>query len=172
MNRKNEIKEELKEHSPFLSKLKEEELPFKVPDRYFQNLQAEVLRQVKAEEAPAKAQKIWLEQLLEQIKWWLQPRPALALASMVLLVAVGLNFLSNNSTATSDFSLADLSEEEIRNYVSDNLDEFDLDLILQVNASDPEWELNPTLDLKDAELEQYLDEIIDEIEEEDLEDFL
>ena len=172
MNRKNEIKEELQEHSPFLSKLKEEELPFKVPDHYFQNLQEEVLRQVKTEAAPANTQKTWLDQLLEQVQWLLQPRPALAFASIVLLIAVGLNFLSTSDEVTSDFSLADLSEEEIRNYVSDNLDEFDIDLILQVNASDPEWELNPTLDLEDAELEQYLDEIIDEIEEEDLEDFL
>ena len=174
MNKKDEIKEELREHSPFLFKMKEKEEAFKVPVDYFKSLPDEVLSRVNVE-SPERLNSIptlW-DQFLQHIQWLMQPRPVMAIASIALLIAVGVALLRPGATeADSSVQWADISAEEINQYVSSNIEEFDTDLLLQHSALDPDWELNPELDLDEEELDLLIDEIIDDLLLEDIQKLL
>ena len=174
MNKKDEIREELRDHSPFLFKLKEKKEAFKVPKDYFEKLPDEILSRVKTNtpEKVATTPSLW-DKFFEQIQWLLQPKPALALAGIALLIAVGIAFLrSGAGDANATLQWADISAEEINQYVSSNIEDFDTELLLQHSDLDPEWELNPELDFDEEELDFLIDEIIDEIQLEDIEELL
>ena len=175
MNKKDDIREELREHSPFLSKLKDQEEAFKVPKGYFKSLPDEIMRQIKAEENPISPQSSpsILDQLINQLQWLLQPRPALALASIAVLIAIGISFLGSDNIPTTENDLwADISSEEINQYVASNIEDFDTDLLIETGNIDPDWELNTMEDLEEEELDMIIDELIDDISLEDIEDVL
>lgn len=169
MKRKKEIQEELKGLSPFLSKMKEKEEAMDVPTGYFDQLPEAIFRRLNLEEPVAEPQISWLDQLIGQIRWLFQARPALALASIAILIAIGITFLRTDQPINTEQLLADMSTEEINTYIADNIDEFDMDLLIEVQNNDPNWEIDPFSDLEEEELNEYLEEIIDDIDLEDIE---
>ena len=187
MKDKDELRDEL-ENSPFLKKMKEQPGDgFKVPKNYFQHLPNEVMRKVK-EPAPTPVQQpSWLERIEQFVKGMVQPRFALALASVIVLVVAGVVFLKDKNAAATlpavtEVTLEDISDEELFAYVADNISDFNRQQMLE--AADPELpEVKiqpkpPTLPQTKAtqpnleEMEKYLDEEIDDIDLEDLENML
>ncbi len=174
MKSKKEIREELEELSPFLSKLKEEGDGFKVPNNYFKTLPDEVLKkagiQSVKEVIPQTPQITWIDEFIISIQSLFQPRYAMAFASVAILIVAGLLLLNDKNTDLqfSDNIELDLSPEEIQAYISSNIDDFDSELfhsndfsIEEINASTNEESLNEG-DL----LDEMLDEMdLDEIEE-------
>lgn len=174
-NRKNEVKEELKELSPFLYKLKEKEAPFQVPEGYFNQLQDELLEQFKPslEQVHSSRQSWNSQKLLDLIGWMLQPRMAMAVASvLIVLVAAWFLLPTNSGSHNQELSFASLSSEEIRNYIDNNLDDFDEETVKEVAQDDQNIQWIPQNDIDTEELDRYLDKMIDEIDPRELEELL
>ncbi len=163
MDRKEEIRKELEEISPFLSKL-EKENPFEVPYGYFDKMQREVLEQTKGENPAAASVSIW-----KQISaFMLQPRMAMGGLAIVLVAWSGL-FLWRQQEVVEP--LADQEWVlEANAYIAANIDEFDdellSELVFEAYASTEE-----STDVE-AEEEQLMNEILDELEDVDIEDLL
>ncbi len=176
MKNSDELREELEEFSPFLQKMKERDEGFKVPKDYFKSLPDEVLGKIQPE---LPAQHSWLDDLTAFVQRLWQPRYALALATVaVLVVAAVWIFDQNKHTGmqqpVADAMLESISDEALQNYVSENIGEFDRELILEMQYAGKDAKSMPELAPQAGtdELEQYLDDIIDEIDLEDLEDLL
>lgn len=173
MNRKKEIRDELQELSPFLSSMKEKEQPFTVPKDYFKQLPDEILAKVQPEKMMQKETQVsWLDRFVAELQWLLQPRPALALATVAILIMAGIFFFNNSTPAVSDVQWADISEEEINAYVASNIEEFETDLLWQHSSLDADDELSTELEFDDEELDVIIDEIIDDLPLEDIEELL
>lgn len=182
MKEKDHIREELEGLSPLLVKMKEDkQQPFRVPGGYFQSLPDDVLRRIRAEEGlvRGKAPEIrtaWRERMGQAFQSFLQPRYAIGLASAVVLVVAGwyLFWQAGPAIAEPSDTLASLSQEEITEYISNNIESFDIELIVEASVAgvgaDPNIEVLP--DIGEKELDQYLNEYIDEISLEDLEELL
>ena len=182
MKEKDHIREELEGLSPLLAKMKEDkQQPFRVPAGYFQSLPDDVLRRIRAEEGLVreKAPEIrtaWRERLGKAFQAFLQPRYAIALASVVVLVAAGwyLFWPAGPAMAEPSATLASLSQEEITEYITNNIESFDIGLMVEAAMASEEDVRNIEVmpNIGDKELNEYLDEYIDEISLEDLEKLL
>ena len=163
--RKNEIREELENLSPFLSKMKEEKEGFEIPRNYFKSLPNRVFEKLGNEPSPlAISEKSSLGFWSNPFQFILKPRYALAFATLSLLVTAGI-FWTNNSTETAP--LADLTSEEIQTYISNNIYEFDEALFLESDLGFENFE-----SLENAESDEFLNNIIDDLDIEDLEELL
>ena len=93
-----------------------------------------------------------------------RPKYALAFATVSLLVMAGI-FWTNNTTET--LPLAELTSEEIQTYISDNIDEFDEELFLESDLGFEDLESS-----EDTDSDEFLNDIIDDLDIEDLEELL
>lgn len=189
MKKSDEFKDEL-ENSPFLKKMKERPAPkgtsgFQVPKNYFQHLPNEVMRKVKEPlPTPAMHPNLW-EKIGQFVQGFMQPGYALALASVVIMVVAAAVFFKDKNTIgnlSAEVRLADIPDAELFAYVSENINEYDHEQVLEATGAEiPEVKQKtktPTLpkittpkpDTK--EIEEYLNEAIDEIDVEDLEEML
>lgn len=165
-----DINKELKEIAPFLSELEKKEEGYQVPFNYFEGLSDQIMEQVVPE--PIKSVEPEAEKrpsLLDWLAGILQPQPrmALALATMVGVLCVGYYFFggtgATNNFSNSDLLAANISAEDAKLYVQENLDEFALELLAEDETI--EMDYNTVFDLNESELQDYIDE------EEMLEDF-
>ena len=178
MSEKDKIREELKGLSPLLSKMKEDNgQPFRAPEGYFQGLPDEVLRRARAEEGLVRESRpvahnrrvgAWLQ-------WLLFPRRAVGLAMALLLIVVGAYLVWPRSAGYNlGEALAGISVEEAEAYVSENIGDFELEVLLDVavvSAEDvPQIELLP--DVGEEDIDRYLDEVLDDISLDELEELL
>jgi hypothetical protein len=186
MKNNDELRDEL-DDLPFLKKIKEQPPigGFQVPKNYFKHLPDEVLRRAKQSEPVPMPQPNWLERVEQLVAGLFQPRYALAFASVMALVVAGIYFMGKNGLDTAQpiaaVQLADISDDELFAYVSDNIGDFDHDLVLETAGPElPEvkTQAKPSLHKTKAprpeveEMEEYIDEVIDEIDVEDLEELL
>lgn len=175
MKRPNEdIRKELEELSPHLLKLKEQGDGFHIPDDYFQRMQKEVLEKVQGGSQTAAVKNIgWLDRFFEPLQFLFQPRWALTLASIALLIALGAVWLfQSQPSAGSELSaeLAKLDPESLNAYIQANLHEFDTETLLEFASNQ---ENQPSFeDLTPEDLDQYLDEVIQEMDAEALKELL
>lgn len=179
MKNREELNKELGELSPFLSEMKNKSEGFKVPDNYFAGLSDEVWQRLQAEQQAARpvpgtpAPALWWQQLQQAWQLLLQPRYALALASVAVVISVAI-FLFRPA-GNADAPIAQISVEEAHQYVSLNIDEFDTSLLAELASNTEEDNTRPAVQAEtpnDSVMDQYLEEMIDEIDLEDLEDLL
>ena len=165
MKEKDEIRKELEELAPGLSKIKREQ-PFQVPPTYFKELSEEILE--KARRQPTGP--VWLNSLSEWMGSLLTPqRLAWQLAAIAVLVVAGIWIIRSNQQVDDLPNIADLSVEEMQDYVSNNVGEFDVDILLE--ESNLTYIDVPLLDSTAIE-QEYLDEILDDLDLDDLEKLL
>ena len=159
MNTNNEIKSELGEIAPFLATLKDKKNGFTVPKDHFSKLQYQIFDQLKDETPILTVKKkfsIWDYA-------WLKPAVA---AVFVGAVGATIFFWNANKSTSINQKMADISSDEMENYISSHIDEFDVELIVKNNPGI----LDETFkDFKPEDIHQYLKESIDDIEIEDLE---
>ncbi|PHN03896.1 hypothetical protein [Flavilitoribacter nigricans] len=169
---KRSVREELESIAPNLARLREQNSPPEVPPGYFDQLSDEVFRRIQREEAAARdvpaAPPVWQQ-------WWqglssLFQRPAYALALAgvaILLVTISVFNRSEVADTTPDIAMTD---EDINDYIDYHIDDFDLDLLAEEMAEEPgSAPLLMEEDSLDGELmEEYFDELLDEIDLEDL----
>jgi hypothetical protein len=173
-----DLRKELEELSPHLLKLKEQGEAFRLPDYYFQTLQAQVFEKIQTEESAAGTRKVlpgsnWLNQIMEQLQVLMQPRWALSLATMALLIAIGIGWMYQQNQATNqnlNTELAKLDPQTLDAYIQDNLYEFDTETLMEF-ASKKDSQLNFD-EMNPEELDQYLDENLQELDEETIKELL
>lgn len=178
MRKQDDLKQELEELSPLLHKLKAQDNPFKTPEGYFSSLPDELIARLRNEAQPLSApvRPTWSDRLLEFLESLMQPRLAVSLATVVILVVTGLLWLrpetSIETAGTEQLALlSDLSAEEVNDYVTENIEAFEEEeLMVAVAESGIEVESSlPAIDLDLEAIEDYMDEAIQEMDEEDLE---
>ncbi len=176
MKNRDELRKELDEFSPFLKKMKERDEGFKVPGDYFKSLPDEVLNKIKPD---VPASRSWMDELAAFVQRLWQPRYALALATAVVLVVAAVWIFDQNKNPESQQPIAeamlnDIPDELLQNYVSNNIGDFDKELILETHFAGQDAKSLPDISPRPSadELERYLDENIDEIDLKDLEDLL
>lgn len=168
-----DIRRELEELSPRLLQMKEQGEAFKVPEDYFQRLQEEVLGKVQQEPQSVPESNRWAARLWESVQFLFQPRWALSLASIAIVVTlVGLWFFQSpsNTTATLSTELAKVDQEALNRYIQANLHEFDTETLMEFAAS--QEGAASFEDLTPEELDQYMDEVIQDLDTETLKELL
>lgn len=186
---KEDIYNELESISPFLANLKKqnsshEEL--KAPPLYFETLTDKIIQEAQKQEAPAVANSHAITQqpipqqtmppFWQTIRLWIealiQPRYAVGFAMALVLLTTGWWLFNNKNThtiITDNAEIAQVSHDEIHNYIHDNIDDFDEELFLNspdlVDTEGVSHEIN----INDEDIEKYLEENIDEKDLKDLE---
>lgn len=174
MKNRDDIRKEWEEIAPGFDLPRES--GYCTPDGYFERFQEEVIREVGLNQParPASASRLqpiweqWLNRLLQQL---FQPRLAVGLAVLLILVA-GWWYLYLPAPAThTALSFQDLESETYQSYVEENIDEFETEMLeeyaLQNELPVTGWEA-----VEDEELEMLLDEYWHELDAEDLQDWL
>jgi hypothetical protein len=164
MKKNNEIKDELKKLSPFLSDIKKENA-FKVPKDYFKSLPDKVLDQIQVSKNTTEqisAQASWIDRLIENIAVLFQPRYAIGFATALILIVAAIyinqkpvNQLNGSSNLVSQ-------------YVEENIDEFDAEMLWEASVFESEENYNDETE-DDVGSDEYLEELIDELDDSELE---
>jgi len=158
---KKEIKEELKIHAPLLSGMSKQQEGYKVPDDYFARMEADLWEQLKPATKtvvePA-SNTSWLDGLIQQISWLLQPRMALQLASVALIIVAGLFIMNRTATDKTD-ALADLTADEASEYVLAHLDEFDTESLIELGFGDADFSADEAVFFNDTDVDELMDEL-------------
>lgn len=174
-HKKNNVAEELKEISPLLHTIKEDNTPFKVPENYFNQFQDQMLQRLNMNPEPASHSPIaWrIKSWLDQLGYLLQPRMALALSSvLILLIASWFLFSPEKGPSSGDLNFASLSIDEIQQYIDANLDDFDEETVKEVAQDGPNLQLIPSNAIDTEEIDQYFDDMMDQIDPSELEELL
>lgn len=174
MKNSEDVQKELQELSPFLAKLKEKQPSLEVPENYFQALPDQIWEQIKLMPQPeqAKSQLGWWNRLLTGLQILLQPRVAIGLTTFVVLLVAGIFILKPDSSSDSKGLLAGLSGEEVTAYMSENLHEFDTDLLIEAASTYPDWSFLSGSEFNEEEIDQLLDEVLKDLDDETLEELL
>lgn len=172
MSRKKDIQEELKQASPFLSRLKMEDKDdgFTVHPAYFRELQDDILRRTTQQPAAPSRWALWqqtIDRLLPRV------HPAAALAGLALMVAGVWWVMQPAGKVSGKQILADASEEELQTYVENHTEAFTTDLILEVAGSEADLDLLlPMDDISEEEADQLLDDLLEEMDASTLQEIL
>lgn len=174
---KEDLEDELKALSPFLADLKskgKKEESFKVPPLYFDTLADKIIEKAKEQEQaahPLSKQAVYTPpkpSFWEQVNAWIdsvmQPRYAMGFATVLMVVGASWWFFNSKNTipiAVADKALTEVSHDEIHQYIHENIDDFDEELILS-NQDLADTEGSEEINLSDDDIQQYLEENIDE----------
>lgn len=165
------IKEELEELAPTLAQLKARELPLEAPPAYFDQLSDELWQkwQVNTPEPTVREQNRWSVWWANLFTWGWKPAYSYALAGIAVVV-ISLTVLLRQNDLQASIEETALSQEDIEYYINANLDDFDLGLLAEESMPLPlEQSRLPEEDsLKEPELEQLFDELLDDIALEEL----
>jgi hypothetical protein len=167
MNKKNEINDELKKLSPFLSEIKKENV-FKVPENYFKTLPDKVLEQIQTTTNTSEeraTQPGWMERLIENIAVLFQPKYAAGFATALILVIATVYFIQK---PTDSF---DGSYSSVNQYVSDNIDEFDAEMLWEASVFESGENIIDEQN-DNNNIDEYFEEIIDDLDDSELEKLL
>lgn len=176
MKKDKDIQQELEELSPLLSNMKKEGTiqPFQVPEDFFSNLPDMVLEQTTTEQVSkpqAQVFQSWWKTLQDYLNILFQPRYTVGFATIALLMVAAFYLTSEESMKVDMITLKDLSSEEIDMYISQNIEEFQEEL-LEGEEGVTLFQSETDLDVEDAELEEYLDDVLEEVDVNTLENFL
>ncbi len=174
METKNEIKKELEELSPFLAQFQTRDSGFRTPKNYFKDLPDTIIGKIQAEEQASlerpKSTSGWLESLLASLQWLPQPRYAFALASVTIAIVAALWILrSPFFKGEQELAWNDIPTEEIDEYIADNLQDFEMDLLIEFAPDLEEQNVFRSSEIQEEAIDAYLDEIIEDLDIEDLE---
>lgn len=156
MNKENSIRQELDE-MPLLQEQLGQAEGYQVPDGYFKNFEKNILNQISQETIPTPSTRT---KLFSLSSIW-------GKAAAIALLIGGSLFVWQKNMPSPVATTTDLTTEEIYTYITDNLQEFDEDLLLdQVAAT-----TSVISDLSEEEQELFLEELIEDASF-DLEDIL
>ncbi|MFK7810046.1 MAG: hypothetical protein AB8F74_19730 [Saprospiraceae bacterium] len=162
------LKDELEEFSPELLRMKKEN-GFQVPPRYFDKLGDDIMRSIRLEEqATVKEKESWFAPVIIFFQTLMQPRYAVGFAAVALLL-IGIQQFGNFETTSNDLATASietLSDDAINSYLSDNILEFEEELLEELAV---DMSFIPET-IGDEELNEFLDELGGEIDLENSEE--
>ena len=156
MKKDKNISKELKEFAPELSKIKKDHLE-DLPTNYFEALPEKIFDRIRKEEATVPAWQTWMAAIFQ---------PKLKVVYAIAAVVVFGLFLTTDRGENSEsleIQFADLSEQDLSNYVLANLEDFEGDwFATNVNLSESDDVL--ILDSDYESIEEYLLEEMDDLE--------
>lgn len=125
--KKEEIENELRDISPLLAKMRGKEVEQTPPDNYFQFLENSLMEQVSLEKTPVLqttngSQLTWQQRIFS-------PLSLGSLATFCLLVFAVFFYIEPASSNASAMTMADLTDTEILNYLSENTDDLELETL-------------------------------------------
>lgn len=173
--RSDNVQEELESLSPFLAKLRKEDPGFKVPEGFFQHLTGEIMEQVRLMPAPMVdsgkgGAKAWRPPFIAVWRMLRQPGYALALASVIVLVMAGLFWLRPQpGNYAGSVAWSDISTQEMTEYVEENIQEFELELLVELAPGLEQRSILSGTGIETDMLDEYLEDILNEVEIEELE---
>ncbi len=153
MDKEKNIDKELEELSPFLAEMKSKKENIEMPENYFHYLENSVMQQVELENVP-----ILQNEKGESIPFWNRlflSRTIVGLASVVLLITAGIYFSKGEIETSESLQLADLTDTEILNYLSENVEILD---IYSLNELDTDVSILDMIDLDEGEVDYLLEE--------------
>ncbi|HKK78107.1 MAG TPA: hypothetical protein VJ933_00705 [Phaeodactylibacter sp.] len=166
MKERDDIQQELEKLSPELAKLRQQSEPKTgPPSGYFDNLADRVLERASGEDKPP-LDIVWRGRSHSKRQW----RTGWAVAAALLLVLSASLYIFSPSNRPA-VSLAELSDAEARAYIEGNIDEFGINLMLEAELVHPDEQALPAdmiLDLQEEDIEEYLYEIMEDEELEEL----
>ena len=174
MEKNEHIDKELEELSPLLRSLKKQRSGFKVPADYFDQLPDVVMDRINEEEQATSTETApivssFLDRLFEQLQILLQPRYALAFASVAVLLIAGIYFFNAPQNTQVDV-LAEISAEELEDYVMSNVEEFEMEVLLE-EMEESELDI-PSSEDAIPPMDDLLDDIIEDLSDEELEELM
>lgn len=163
------VREELEALAPGLSRLRAQEMFPEPPVGYFDRLPDEVWQRIRREDVREASGSAAFWSRVRRLK----PAPgfrsvAYAAAATIAILLISLALFTGRQHAGGTEELS-LSASDINEYIEYHIDDFDLRLLAEEAAGDEEEELLKAEDsLRDGAIENYLDEIIDDLELEEL----
>lgn len=127
MEKDKNIKEEIQDISPFLANLKGKEKQPDAPNNYFHFLENSIMEQVALEESPALQTTTGV-----QVPWWQSRLSAVFAGSFasVLILLAAFFFFKGEEAKSHSFQMADLTDQEIINYLAVNGDFADFETVV------------------------------------------
>lgn len=164
MDKKINIKDELKEQAPFLSqKLKETQGGFKVPDGYFESFSDRILQSVKEDgmNGGTVVQLPSSTAFIESKKKKSPFRMIAVAASILLLVVAGLWFVPQNTSTDNQLAeLENYSETEVLQYLDENMDDFGFEHLVESGiVSEADVDYHDISQFSDEETDFYLESL-------------
>lgn len=170
MKKDENIENELENLSPLLSKMRKEQKGsgYTVPPIYFKNLTEEMMQKVEPTRSP-KVRKVLWEELFTMIDNFIQPKFVMGLATIVLLIMGGIYFV-NIPTSENDVAIVEPSLADLEQYLIAHADELSEEMLVEYKVGDAaiEFELN----VEEQTFDYYFEEVLEDLQEEDLEQFL
>ncbi len=170
-----------KDLPPFLKDLKGKGEGYKVPDKYFDNLEDAVFARLEAVGDMARPALEGAKRL-GYFPLFIRPRTAIALAAALALVLAAVWFLRQPSTATpqTGFVSIELTEDDLESYVLENVHEFEPEQLAALTPDETDERTDETTPLNakknSRDFEEIhpddLDKILDEMTDEELEQIL
>lgn len=168
------IQEELKEMHSSLANLKRDN-PFRTPVDYFESLPDDLMRRIQAEaslwptEAPVTKSKPVRFSLSA---WLIQWRFQLGVLGVFLAAALYFLLLPTSSDTNSAVDLAQLEAAEIKQYVSNNIDDFSMEMLLEaaIVESDDVHTFDVLEGLDENTLDQLMNQMLDDMDLNDLDE--
>ncbi|MFK8102200.1 MAG: hypothetical protein AB8G15_06745 [Saprospiraceae bacterium] len=171
MKHKKEIQEELDQIAPFLAKIEKRE-SYQVPHDYFTRLSEQISTQVALEPrqkiaAQVPPTSLW-RSLTNLLAGKFQMRTIVAAASVLLCVGSFFYWSSGQQSSVETIAAA-----QYLSYVEENLDEFEEEILLELNQEeDLGIDLLTDTEIKEQTLDNYLEEFLDDLEDQSLEELL
>ena len=128
--KKESLDDELSEISPWLRDMKRQDDGFRVPDDYFESLEARVFARIDGEGARR-------EPVMEAVRGgnWLRPKMMLAAAAIFVAILAAVWLLRPEPEVT--VASTELSEEDIESYVLANAHEFEPEQLASLQPDTP-----------------------------------
>lgn len=160
-----DIKKELEEISPLLAKLKKEQSQPELPANFFNNLQVDVIQELRPEFEKPSTTFVEKGIFVRLIEWVRKPQVAMAFGVSLLLIGV-VFFIINQQTFPPQDPWANLSDESILEYLDENIDDFEAVSLMEISEEEEEVIFDTELD--DNLIDQYLEDNLNQIDESDL----
>lgn len=162
------IKEELNEFAPELSRMDKRE-GFQVPPRYFDRLGDEVIRQMKATNTVKEEEKQSIFSLISNfLQGLLQPRLAIGLATIALVFIGFRQFFPGPTSSAEAITFESLADEEFNSYLAEHLYEFEDELLMDLVS---EGLYAPEI-IEDEEFDIYFQDLNEDLDIRTLEELL
>lgn len=173
---KDSLDDELKNISPWLRDMKRPDDGFQLPEGYFDALEDRVMARLEAEglrQVPAL-------QAVRGGQWWRQPRMMWAAAAVSCAVLAAVWLLRPQPQVA--VAAADLSAEELEEYVLENVHEFEVEQLASITkeygseASEPRIEPTDNQQKMPSAGDEFspedVDKLLDDMSDEELESIL
>lgn len=169
MKKDNNIKSELKEIAPSLADKLGQKDGFQLPDNYFTFLTESVMEQVTLEPTPIQPR---AKSGLRKFSLLYNYKLIGSLAAIIVVAFAVFSIFLSEGHQQESIVLADISPEEAALYIENHIEDFEESLFIAVTPEESILEDQEQLYFNESEINEYLEDIIEEIDEETLEKLL